>query len=80
MYKSLKIALLTLGLDTVMYLLEGQNPGSNKKSSIAMSPCQSLPRIPSNVTCNYYQKLETQKTAFNIIAINVTGSSALHGQ
>ena len=33
-----------------MDLLDGQLPGVNRKSSIAMSPCQPSPLIPSNVT------------------------------
>ncbi len=35
-----------------LFLLDGQDPGDNRKSSIAISPWKVLPFIPSNITYN----------------------------
>lgn len=70
-------ALKTLVLNTLLNSLEEQDPGSNTKSSIAMSPWESLPRIPSNVT---YNNNKRRKLAFKTVTENLSRNTVLHDQ
>ena len=70
-------ALKSQVLNTFINSLEEQDPGSNTKSSIAMSPWELLPRIPSNVTYNHNKR---RKLAFKIGTKSLSSSTALHHQ
>lgn len=72
-----KNAYKNLILNTFINSPEEQDPGSNTKSSIAMSPWELLPRIPSNVTYNRNKK---RKFAFKIVTENLTKSTMLLNQ